>query len=658
MRSRVARATVLIALLAVVLTALAPTSGGAADSRGRGLEGTAGIIKFVGSGRIDSGPHRPGYVYPTAAAATARVASADPGNTATIAVPTHRRSNSVAATARRLNAGTPGHEVRVASSNPELALSFAGINHRDQVFSGPGGSASNLAGEPPDQGLCVGNGYVLETVNQALRVFDTRGNALTDPIALSRFYGYPPEVQSGPVFASSFDVSCYYDTDTHRWFHLATTADFDAATGATLGPNRLDIAVSKGPSPLGRWNYYAIPVQNDGTEGTPNHHCVLGPCFGDFPHIGADRNGVYITTNEFGDLFGPNATFDGANLYAISKNQLARGSHRPTIMEFSQFDYPFGGLAFRLWPAIAPGGVYERGGNGTEYLVSNVECGSCVGDNRLVVWAVMNTATIDSRRPSPRLVSTVVNVQPYSVVPPMAEQPPGNIPLAECIDDTTIPTPAGNGCWRYFFSPQSEPAHNETESMLDSGFDIFQVYFADGRLWTAQATTVVLNGEEKTGVAYYVMRPTVANQGIGARVELEGQFGLANNHVIYPTVAATNAGKAVISFSVVGENHYPSAGYVTLGPHGVGDIHIAAAGLGPIDGFTGYAAFGPPFQRFGDYGAAAVAGNKIWVAGEYVGQTCTLQQYLTDTAASPLFSCGQTRTPRANWATRISLLRL
>ena len=42
--------------------------------------------------------------------------------------------------------------------------------------------------------------------------------------------------------------------------------------------------------------------------------------------------------------------------------------------------------------------------------------------------------------------------------------------------------------------------------------------------------------------------------------------------------------------------------------NGAGDIHIAAPGLGPDDGFTAYKAYGGshPFTRWGDYGAAAV----------------------------------------------------
>jgi hypothetical protein len=52
-------------------------------------------------------------------------------------------------------------------TTPHLALSFEGLNHRDSRLAFGG---NQFSGEPADQGLCVGNGYLLETVNSALRV--------------------------------------------------------------------------------------------------------------------------------------------------------------------------------------------------------------------------------------------------------------------------------------------------------------------------------------------------------------------------------------------------------------------------------------------------------------------------------------------------------
>lgn len=52
--------------------------------------------------------------------------------------------------------------------------------------------------------------------------------------------------------------------------------------------------------------------------------------------------------------------------------------------------------------------------------------------------------------------------------------------------------------------------------------------------------------------------------------------------------------------------------------------------------------------RWGDYGAAAADGTNIWLASEYVGQTCPLAQCTAD------FACGGTRAQLGNWGTRIS----
>ena len=52
-------------------------------------------------------------------------------------------------------------------SNPALGTHFEGLNFNNQRFANGG---NQFSVEPPDQGLCVGNGFVLETVNDVLRV--------------------------------------------------------------------------------------------------------------------------------------------------------------------------------------------------------------------------------------------------------------------------------------------------------------------------------------------------------------------------------------------------------------------------------------------------------------------------------------------------------
>ena len=143
-------------------------------------------------------------------------------------------------------------------------------------------------------------------------------------------------------------------------------------TGAFTGTNHLDIAVSQTSSPLGGWNIYRLPVQDDGTQGTPSHTDC--PCIGDYPHLGADKYGFYVTTNEypFSDdpgVFGNN--FNGAQLYAFSKAALAVGAATVNVVQFENLVLGDGTPGFTVWPAQVPDNRYATRDNGTEYLLSS-----------------------------------------------------------------------------------------------------------------------------------------------------------------------------------------------------------------------------------------------------------------------------------------------
>jgi hypothetical protein len=530
-----------------------------------------------------------------------------------------------------------------AKSNPELTLSFDGLNHVDQRTAN-GGNQFSI--EPPDQGLCAGNGFVLETVNDVLRVFDDGGNALTGVIDLNTFYGYPAAINrtTGHYGPELTDPSCYFDRDTQRWFHIALTLDRVGTTSALAGTNHIDIAVSDTPSPLGGWTVYRLPVQNNGTEGTPDHHCSLGFCLGDYPHLGADANGLFITTNEF-SLFGPG--FYGAQIYALSKSALASGAGSFNAVLFNTGDpsIPFPG--FTVWPAISSDGVFDGAHGGTEFFLSSLAVFSATGtSNQILLWSVSNTQSLDSPSPALALSGQYVGVATYGV-PPRSTQKAGDFPLGQCLSDATISTPFGTGCWRYFFTSGGPFAN--TEKHIDSNDSrMQQVYFANGKLWGALDTAVTVGGATKAGIAYYVLNPHSGNLFQQGVVAVEG------NNVTYPAIAVDGSGRGVMAFTLVGDDHYPSAAYTSIDTKiGAGDVHVAAEGVGPDDGFTGYnphSAYGSR-PRWGDYGAAVSDGSFLWIASEYIAQTCTLSEYLGSG-----FSCGGTRTSLANWATRISRL--
>src|SRR5262249_32368488 len=225
----------------------------------------------------------------------------------------------------------------VTTSTPNLVSSFDGLNHFDQRFGSSAGP-NQFSLEPPDQGLCVGsdgngNTRVLEAINDVLRVYTTSGTPVTSRTALNGFLGYTPAIiRANPVTFGPFvtDPSCLYDPQTGHWFLDALTLDTFPHPGTDglqhfTGTNHIDLAFSATSDPTGTWTIYRIPVQDDGTQGTPNHGCSSGKetsaplptnptaCLGDYPHIGSDANGIYVTTNEY-SFFGPE--FHGAQIYA------------------------------------------------------------------------------------------------------------------------------------------------------------------------------------------------------------------------------------------------------------------------------------------------------------------------------------------------------
>src|SRR5262249_8115726 len=150
--------------------------------------------------------------------------------------------------------------------------------------------------------------------------------------------------------------------------------------------------------------------------------------------------------------------------------------------------------------------------------------------------------------------------------------------------------------------------------------------YANGKVWGALDTDVIVNGVHKAGIEYFIVNPNSGN------LVLQGTLALAANNLTYPAIGVTASGRGVMAFTVIGDDHFASAAYPSLDAGvGVGDVHIIAEGQGLDDGFTGYAAqvFPNPVRtRWGDYGAAAVVGNTIWIASEYIAQSCTLAQWL------------------------------
>src|ERR671932_866114 len=158
-----------------------------------------------------------------------------------------------------------------AKSNPTFNFGFEGLNFYQQRYARGG---NQFSVEPPDQGMCAGNGYFVEAVNDVLNVFSaaTGASALPDNTAtnivggfprnvnhavdLNSFYGYPPAINRSTGIRGQFvtDPTCIYDAQTRRFFLAVLTLDTVPTSGAFTTVNHLDLAVSATSNPTGSWN--------------------------------------------------------------------------------------------------------------------------------------------------------------------------------------------------------------------------------------------------------------------------------------------------------------------------------------------------------------------------------------------------------------------
>jgi hypothetical protein len=554
---------------------------------------------------------------------------------------------------------------------PGVIASWEGANSyaNDWSFNG-----NQFSVEPPDQGLCAGNGFVFETVNQVIQVYDHSGTPLLygtpffsgSPavgLALNEFYGFPPSLDfnTGVFGPFSGDVSCYYDQATQRWFHLMFSIEQDPVSGAFTGNMALELAVSASSDPLGAWNFYEIPAQNNGTQGTPDHGCDFGFCFGDFPHIGADANAVLLTTNEY-SFFG--SDYNGVQIYALSKADLVAGASSPSMVYLENQNVPaLGQGGFTAWPAQSSPASFDASNGGTAYLVSSTagdgsETGNTTGgSDKMVVWALTNTSSLDST-PDLGLQQAVVTTIPYVLPPKSFMKPQGPLPLLDCLNLGTA-CPALNVSDPPFVQPGPYALDSSDTRVLSSSFQ-------DGVLWTTLATGLQGDGgssydfannlaqvklDTKAGVAYFALQPTWSNGTLGAGVAQQGYISIKAANLTYPSLAMGSDGIGYIGATRVGQSYFASPAYIRIGlgiqPSVVG---IVAQGGGPNDGFTGTweGGFRP---RWGDYGyAAADDDGSVWFAAEYTQSRCSLKTFTAD------ITCGFSRGIFENWSTRITHL--
>jgi hypothetical protein len=487
---------------------------------------------------------------------------------------------------------------------------FLGLTHADQRNASGG---NQFSVEPPSQGLAVGDGYVVEGVNNAFQVYTTTGIPLLPAVlSTNQVFGLGPAINWATGVYGPFptDIRVYYDQVMDRFFVLQRQQDNDSL-GNLLPSSRIYLAVSQTNDPTATYNIYSMDTTHTYTDsGAFNQDC---PCVADYPEIGSDQYGIYVTWNEYDST----VTYPrNAIVLAISKTALSSGVPSPTTI---RFQIPNGaGYGFAVQPAMTPpGAFYFVADGGLEYFVSSLS--QSPGDNHLVIWAMTNTSTLNGSNPAPSLTDQTIQLgqSPNTLIysyPPLADQRPGSLPYAA----TLVP-------------PRGLEAIDGGDNRVQS------VEYVGGRLYVALETLVTDdNGNSVVGSAYVILAPVYRPQltpALNATVVRQGVLYVDNNHLLRPAMAVNAQGNGAMVFTLVGPSYFPTAAFVPISLSSTSStLQIAGAGADPEDGFSGYLIYG--YARWGDYSAATVASDgSIWMGTEYIN-------------SQPPF-----RTLEANWGT-------
>jgi hypothetical protein len=512
--------------------------------------------------------------------------------------------------------------------------------------------------EPPDQGLCAGNGYVIDVVNTVMRVYTTSFASYSSDIS-------PNTIEGLPLAAFTSDPRCLYDQATAHWFITQLFINFNSP-----GQGYEYISVSTTSVPWGTWNNYALNVTDSFPKGasyagqTNDPGC---PCFGDQPLLGASRDALVVSTNEFA-IFGP--AFNGAQLYLLDKVGLALGYNYVSFVHINALSLatPDGkclasGGVF-CWYSVNPAGSptssqYDNSKGGTEYALSSLDFQG-TGDDRIATWAFSNLQSLHSFAPAVHYsVSVMTGLERY--LDPvgatgnafLAPQKPGPIPAGIVVFSNNPGGPI-YGC-------KATCPEGLIQSNGDGMFD--DVVYAQGALWGAVDTEVRQSSDSKTiyaGAAYWVIDAQDSSFSLAS----QGYVSASGEDVVFPSIGVGPQGEGVIAFSLTGANYYPSSAYGWISKWSNGLIHqkmfVADMGASPYDATTEYQciagtctpASGLSYTpRFGDYSWAVWSDGRVYFATEYIQhKNCAVSQYKIDP------SCGDTRGPDANWGTSLNSL--
>ncbi len=577
-------------------------------------------------------------------------------------------------------------------------MGVKGLNAVDSATA-----STNVLGEdiePADQGLCAGNGYVVEANNVGeILIFNTALKRVSAVIPLDTVMGL-----TSRGWSSGGDVMCLYDAaNGGHWFFTQFVSASSEASGGTFSgcfagvPSTCyeGIAVTTGPDPFGPYNVYFLNANYNPAE--PGYPTLLN----DFTKIGATRDAFLLFYDEFPlaantGLGGGN--FNGAQQFAIDKLALERGwpttlgNGRPNpffnvaIENMGLLPTPDGtclrdgtyGLpGFTCWYSVIPALAadptqYDNNHGGAGFMLESLDFYG-QGDTRIAVFDWTGLENLDSPHCS-RCANIGFGGQLFSGVAYyygegfLAAQKSGPIPLGnECgaagLSAGTPPSPAS--------CPESGIAPN--------GDNFTQAAQAQHRLWGAVSTEIAQNfasessPEVHQGAVYWVIDTNSFDERGYFTLVSQSYVSPAHEDLEFPVMAADGDlfdggnGGAIIAFTLSGNGgptgadrggFYPSTAYgrLTATSNGLleSKIDIADMGQSPEDGFTEYQGYPNGTRpRWGDYSSAVYlpgSDGRVYFATSYIQYpNCAPPEFTL-----ALATCGGTRDGYANWGTSVN----
>jgi len=552
--------------------------------------------------------------------------------------------------------------------------------------------------EPPDQGLCAGNGFVMESINIGeIQVYNSHLQPVTGITGLDNLMGL-----NGLGYSSGGDVMCEYDADNGgHWFITeivsTTSSPFTGCFAGVLDSCREGLAVSTTNNLLGTsWNIYFIDP-NTLSPSDPGAGYLLN----DYGKMGMTRDALLFFYDEF-NLSGSLPTcpsfgcdqFNGAQQLAIEKKSLELGFVSSNLVHENMGTDPFiqppdgscdsgptAGVTcwYQVIPAMTPSGQFDNNYGGTGFMAATLDFNSFTfgngpGDNRAAVFYWTGLTWLNSANCSAcSLISfggqlfTGVNsyVDSGQACPASLGNPCGMAPQRFGTLDL------GTNCASFGLAA-AQPCPEE--GLATNGDGVTQASYDGGKVWFAVNTLINesfgASHEIHVGAAYFVVG-TGAFHGGSHLLTLtsQGYVAAAHEDIEFPTLVG-GPGKwgALMSFTLSGNGgptaadgggFFPSSAYgrVTAGSGGlVGSaIHVTSLGAAPQDGFSEYQGLpGPIRPRWGDYGQAVfVPGSGFYFASEMIQYPACNPAYF----AAVDDTCNGTRDPYANFGTSINMAK-